>query len=158
MVDDYSTRLQTAMQARGVSAQQLATQIGVSYQAVNKVLKGLSTAFSASNNAYAARFLGVSSDWLATGEGQMIDQARNYALSGDADSLPTEWQSASEEAREVARFALSDIDAPLPAWADKDMRQYVNHMILVAQRWLRGKQPQREEQPQWEEPRKRFAA
>jgi len=137
MVDDYRTRLHTAMHARGVSAQQLATQIGVSYQAVNKVLKGLSTAFSASNNAYAARFLKVSSDWLATGEGEMIDKAHDYALSGNTENLPTEWHSASEEAREVARFALSAPHAPLPVWANDGMRKDLNNMLYTAASWLR---------------------
>jgi len=47
------------------------------------------------------------------------------------------WDAASEEAKEVARFALSDTHAPLPAWADKDMRQYVNHMRYAALCWLR---------------------
>jgi len=69
------------------------------------------------------------------------------------------WDAASAETKEIARFALSDIDAPLPAWANDAMRKDLDSMIYRAQRWLRGKQPRQEEQPQWEKhPRKRAAA
>jgi len=47
------------------------------------------------------------------------------------------WRTASEEAKEVARFALSDTHAPLPAWADKDMRRDINSMRYAALCWLR---------------------
>jgi phage repressor protein C with HTH and peptisase S24 domain len=58
------------MRAAGVSTTQLARELDISYQAVKKVLSGGSGAFNAENNAAAARFLGVSSDWLATGKGE----------------------------------------------------------------------------------------
>jgi len=137
MVEDYGMRLNAAMQARGVSAQQLATHLGVSYQAIRKVLKGQSTALTAFNNSRASRFLKVSGDWLATGDGLM--QETPSGQGGDLPdwSLSKQWQSASEEAREVARFALSDIDAPLPVWADKDMLRDINHMRYAALHWLR---------------------
>lgn len=54
-----------------VSARDLAAELSVSYQAVKKVVDGKSAAFSVANNAYAARVLKVTSDWLATGEGPM---------------------------------------------------------------------------------------
>lgn len=50
-----------------VDTTELARAMGLSYQAVRKVLLG--GEFSARNNAKAAAILGVSSDWLATGEG-----------------------------------------------------------------------------------------
>jgi len=71
---DYKDRLKRAMlEAPGapVTTQQLADKLGVSYQAVKKVLDGKSSAFDARNNAKAAEFLGVRSDWLAIGEGPM---------------------------------------------------------------------------------------
>lgn len=68
---EYSTRLKTAMDKRGTTVSQLAAGMEVSYQAVKRVLDGLSKAFSAANNARAAAFLSVSPDWLATGEGSM---------------------------------------------------------------------------------------
>lgn len=54
-----------------MSAKDLAAELSVSYQAVKKVVDGKSAAFSAANNAYAARALKVTGDWLATGEGPM---------------------------------------------------------------------------------------
>jgi SOS-response transcriptional repressor LexA len=68
---EYSERLRSALGARGVSVSQLAAGMGVSYQAVKRVLDGLSKAFSAANNTKAAAFLRVSPDWLATGAGSM---------------------------------------------------------------------------------------
>lgn len=68
---EYSERVRSAMDARGVSVSQLAAGMGVSYQGVKRVLDGLSKAFSAANNAKAAAFLRVSPDWLATGVGSM---------------------------------------------------------------------------------------
>lgn len=72
---EYSDRLRAAMEARSTSVSQLAAGMGVSYQAVKRVLDGLSKAFSAANNARAASYLLVNPDWLATGEGQMSAEA-----------------------------------------------------------------------------------
>ena len=91
---EYSERLSAAMRSRGVSTQQLADRLMISYQAVKKVLDGKSAAFSAANNAKAARALSVSSEWLATGDGVMDvvssgpewpfgDYARYEALSNE---------------------------------------------------------------------------
>lgn len=66
-VVDYSDRLQAAMTAAKVDKTALANELGISYQAVRKALEG--GKFSAANNAKAAKFLNVSSDWLATGIG-----------------------------------------------------------------------------------------
>lgn len=57
------------MDTAGADATRLAKALGVSYQAVKRVLDGKSAAFTAPNNSQAARYLGVSTDWLATGEG-----------------------------------------------------------------------------------------
>jgi len=137
MVEDYGMRLTTAMHARGVSAQQLAAYLGVSYQAVRKVLRGESTALTAFNNSRASRFLEISSDWLATGDGLMENTASGKGVASFDSSLHRDWDAASEEAKEVARFALSATHAPLPAWADKDMRRDINSMRYAALCWLR---------------------
>lgn len=72
---DYCERLHEAMLLRTVSVSMLAKEIGVTYQAVKKVLDGKSAALSAENNARAARFLKINSYWLATGEGDMLTGA-----------------------------------------------------------------------------------
>lgn len=65
---EYRDRLLSAMNERGVSASELADKLGMTYQAVKKVLDGKSAAFNAVNHALVARYLGVRSDWLALGE------------------------------------------------------------------------------------------
>lgn len=68
---EYKDRLAQAMKNAGAGTQQLADGMGITYQAVKRMLDGKSAAFSAPNNAKAAQFLQVNSDWLATGEGDM---------------------------------------------------------------------------------------
>jgi len=70
VVEEYKDRLKDAMKAAGVNTTELARALGISYQAVRKVLLG--GAFGTDNNAHAAKKLGVNSDWLATGKGQRI--------------------------------------------------------------------------------------
>lgn len=65
----YAERLQHAMSRCGVTTTKLADALGVSYNAVAKVLKGGSNGFSTQNNFKAAEFLKVDPHWLATGDG-----------------------------------------------------------------------------------------
>lgn len=67
MVEDYWSRLRPAMEAAKLSAQQLADAMGISYQSVKKVRDGGS--FGMVNNLKAAKLLGLSPEWLATGKG-----------------------------------------------------------------------------------------
>lgn len=67
---EYGDRLQQAMSAAGMSTSELARRMGLSYQAVKKVLNGGS--FNTENNSAAAKVLGVHSDWLATGKGERV--------------------------------------------------------------------------------------
>lgn len=83
----YGSRLLIAMEAKNATRKDLATALGVSVQAVGDVLRGKSGAFTAENNAKAARNLEVNPNWLATGNGQMkspIDETTTYlpVLSG----------------------------------------------------------------------------
>lgn len=79
----YGDRLKAAMEACGMKIPELASVMGLSYQAVKKVLDGNTTAFTASNNAEVSRILGINSDWLATGKGAMRPHT-------DANSAPAE--------------------------------------------------------------------
>jgi len=143
-MDTYGDRLEQALEFAGRSRKDLCAAIGVTQQALGQVISGKTKALTSENSARAARFLRVNHYWLATGEGQRIDEARPYTLSEYDESLPAAWQSASEESREVARFALSEFDAPLPAWADKDNLRDLNTMRYAALRWLRGREEDRE--------------
>lgn len=68
-MNSLAERLQHALKLSGKKPAQLAEAIGVSRQAIYHVLKGISKSFTAINNEDAAKFLGVSSRWLATGDG-----------------------------------------------------------------------------------------
>lgn len=72
---DYSERLSLAMNRVGIDVRQLSDALDATYQAVKKVVDGKSNAFNAANNARAAQFLNVSSDWLALGIGSMSRSA-----------------------------------------------------------------------------------
>lgn len=71
MVEDddnkYAERLRDAM--GGTSMQALADALGLSYNAVKKVLNGGTGYFKLPNHYAAADFLKVDPRWLATGEG-----------------------------------------------------------------------------------------
>ncbi|MCZ4331072.1 S24 family peptidase [Castellaniella denitrificans] len=66
---EYKDRLAEAMKNENVSTNDLAGVLGMTYQAVKKVLDGKSGAFNAINHAKAAAHLRVTSDWLALGIG-----------------------------------------------------------------------------------------
>ena len=68
----YNERLAIAMTRAGATPATLAKELGLSYQAVKKVMDGLSSAFNAQNHDKAASFLAVSSSWLANDIGPMI--------------------------------------------------------------------------------------
>lgn len=65
---DYNERLKLALKQSGVTTQMLADGLGISYQAAKKAVDGKTKAFTAANNQKAANLLGVSAEWLATGE------------------------------------------------------------------------------------------
>ncbi len=67
--DDYGTRFSHSMTLSGKTEHDIADGIGISYQAVKKILAGTSKMLKADNNVKAARLMQVDSEWLATGEG-----------------------------------------------------------------------------------------
>lgn len=101
---EYRDRLTAAMQAANISASKLAEGLNTSYQAVKKVVDGKSSAFNAANNALAARILGVSSDWLALGEGDM--------KSGVIEApQPSPWPFSTIPEDEVRKLPPSQLNA-----------------------------------------------
>lgn len=77
---DYTERFQAALAYAGLDLSSLADKLGVSYTAVKKVHDGQSKEFKASNNAHAARILGVNSDWLAIGKSlEVVPASENYS-------------------------------------------------------------------------------
>jgi phage repressor protein C with HTH and peptisase S24 domain len=74
---DYSERLKLALKQSGLTIQMLADALGISYQATKKAVDGKTKAFTAANSLKAARVMGVSPDWLATGEGEVKGPLRS---------------------------------------------------------------------------------
>lgn len=80
VVEEYKDRLALAMKNAHFEVQALADALGVSYQAVRKVMEG--GKFGTTNNVQAAKILQVNSDWLATGKGPMKGAASSRASHG----------------------------------------------------------------------------
>lgn len=76
----YSDRLIWAMNKEKVSVRELADELETSYQAVKKVIDGKSISFNSANNAKAAQFLNINSDWLALGLGSIERHADKTIL------------------------------------------------------------------------------
>ena len=67
--DEYKDRFAQAMKLAGKDVHAIAADLGVTYQAVSKVLSGATKALRADNNAIAARAMGVRSPccWACSG-------------------------------------------------------------------------------------------
>lgn len=112
--DHYSTRLADALQKRGnMHPQVLADQLGVSLQAVRKVLEGKSAALNVRNHFEACRFLNIDPEWLAIGDKQMTAPDSGTSERDHlADALET-LTSALLKADKNARIALEPLLASM---------------------------------------------
>jgi len=88
----YSDRLRLALSERKMSPSALAAALGISAAAISKVMLGTSKTLSVENHVKAARVLGISSEWLAEGDGDM-------AVS--ASTVPAQAVTGPEEAELV---------------------------------------------------------
>ena len=113
MIEDYKDRLGTAMKNAGVDLAMFAAALGISYQAVKKIVDGKSSAFTAHNNSKAAKFLSVNTDWLATGEGEMF---RTDAQQDKQITAPKTGYLSHEQILKGLAMRIADID---PASRDK---------------------------------------
>lgn len=77
---NFSGRLAVAMTMAQASRRALADAVGISVAAVSLVLSGQTSQMTAENTARAARYLGISMHWLATGEGSMLDDVSPEAM------------------------------------------------------------------------------
>jgi len=76
---EYKDRLKEAMDDLSIGRTQLANVLGISYQAVRKVLLGESSGFDLENHNAACAFLGVRSEWLLSGKGPKHPEKPNFA-------------------------------------------------------------------------------
>ena len=109
----YKERLAAALAHAQVTDTQLAKKLDVSIQAVRKIAAGTTAAFTAENNSKAARFLGVSPDWLATGEGEMISASRWPGTQLTLEQI-TKWpEEFVKSVEDYAIFQLSKSNDPI---------------------------------------------
>lgn len=110
----YKDRLAAALAHAQVTDTQLAKKLDVSIQAVRKIAAGTTAAFTAENNSKAARFLGVSPDWLATGEGEMVSASRWPGTQLTLEQI-TKWPAELiKSVEDFALFQLRQTTDPVP--------------------------------------------
>lgn len=112
---EYSERLKAAMDRAQMKTRALSDAIGVSYQGVKKVIDGKSNAFSAENNSRAAAILGVSPDWLATGNGAMLPGGASAGMPPNPAALAPANTAELTRALEKVETALGKIKATTPS-------------------------------------------
>ncbi|WP_158615632.1 helix-turn-helix domain-containing protein [Comamonas sp. BIGb0124] len=123
----YGERLDQALKLAGKDAKSLATELGVSVQAVYQVISGKTKALTAENSAFAAVYLGVSSVWLATGKGaphtdrHLQAESANQAT-GNSGNWPfrrVNHQRISALPEEAIEFIDENLDALVQQWERK---------------------------------------
>jgi transcriptional regulator with XRE-family HTH domain len=77
----FQERLQAAIARANATPKTLASALGVSVQAVGQVLSGSTRALTAENCVRAALFLGVRTEWLAAGLGDMALEKAEQEMS-----------------------------------------------------------------------------
>lgn len=119
-------RLRAAMQDAEINQKQLADAVGVKPPSVNGWLSSKAKFLRGENLLKAARTLGVSQDWLATGRGSMKPD--------DSDFMPI---STSETPPGYVRFPLLDgFVAAGDGGYVPDYPEVVNH-VDVAELWAK---------------------
>lgn len=112
MVDDYASRFARAMKLANMDIRAVADAVGVSYQAVKKVLEGTTKMMAADNNFVAAHVMKVDAEWLARGVGEPRS-ANAWPLSRELlDAVRGADATAAWKAENAARNVL-DME-PLP--------------------------------------------
>lgn len=110
---EYKDRLAEAMRDASVTASGLAGELGLSYQAVKKVLDGKSASFTAQNHDLAATFLKVSSSWLANEIGpKTIGSQPDFVIRHSDRSVTVFEAKLSNPGAVAAQLAAALIDLP----------------------------------------------
>lgn len=143
MVSTYQDRLEEAMRDESVDIAALAKTLGVSYQAVKKVLVGKTKSFSARNNEIAARRLRRRSFWLATGTGPKFPND-SAAVDDPCDAVVLLRERLSllsaSDRRAVAALVASYV-------GDEDASE---HQLEAIRRLLGGPRPRRSARPEYD--------
>lgn len=110
---EYRDRFACAMKLAVIDEHAVAAALGISYQAVKKVLVGSTKMLKADNNSVAAKLMNVDPDWLATGEGPMRRDAAQWPFSKQLLARCREASRADVVKAENAARNVLDLE-PLP--------------------------------------------
>ena len=123
---DFKERLAEAMAFAKTDIKALSAALGISYQAIKKALDGTSKSLKADNNSAAARLLRVNPDWLATGDGTMLDASppakKPMALDDALDVLGTALTHTDPTIREALATSLA-------GWAREGGKKHWRGMV-----------------------------
>lgn len=98
---EFKDRLRKAMEEAGTSAPDLADQIGLTNQAIHKLLDGTSKQMTMHNLFAAAHALQVNPQWLATGAGVAKSGFMPLPISGKVKELALKIEQLPKEAQEA---------------------------------------------------------
>jgi transcriptional regulator with XRE-family HTH domain len=107
----YTQRLAQCMKDLGLEPKDLAAAVGFSIQAAKKLYIGTSKMANAENNVHIAAWLGVSSEWLATGKGDKKAGASPFSR----ELMLAAWAASPADRRKAENAARNVLDLdPLP--------------------------------------------
>lgn len=129
-MDPFSARLDQALKYAGREPLELANHLGVKVQGIYQLKSGTSKSMNAANCARAARFLGVSPFWLATGEGDMVDAMRAQNLHRHLGVAVAGY--GTQNLREVPVIGKSMGGLPDRIWDDGRPKEATTEYCLVA--------------------------
>lgn len=119
-MESVGERLKRSRESAGLSQQELADEIGATRGAIAQVESGISGSLNAENLTKAARRLGKSAVWLATGEGQ---ESSIDALGDALAALP------EDDRQQAFDFIVYKIERAMPAYIEQDRAKTYTDMI-----------------------------
>lgn len=150
-------RLTIAMSHRGMSQAELARRCGVSQPSVHGWLSGKAKFLRGENLLRAAAALGVSEEWLATGQGAMDQRpigglAKSQSARPDPATL-SETQDFLERAfaalgKKFSLVAEADLFADVYEWVAEDDRPADQRNLVDFAQWRAKRDSHREQDEQ----------
>jgi plasmid maintenance system antidote protein VapI len=130
----FGQRLVKALVLAKKERKDLAAHLGVSVQSIGQVINGPTVAMTAENAARSARFLGVSTFWLATGEGSPMEVRAGINATNEAlfiGQLVTLFQKLSPDEQHEHLIQLNrlvdreTVGSPMSPFAGVNRRQHM---------------------------------
>ena len=98
---DFKDRLKLAIDESGLDVSDLAGRIGLTKQAIHKLLNGTSKTMNMHNLFVAAQALQVNPEWLATGKGEPRSGFMRLPVSGKVQAFALRIERLPKEAQDA---------------------------------------------------------